>query len=68
MKGFWVHIKADASELKPHVQSSTISALGSYLRANGEFPPYDSTLGKAAVNISAMLAPEVKGEANPAKI
>jgi hypothetical protein len=41
MKAFWVHIKADASKLKPHVRSSAISALRSYLRANGEFPPYD---------------------------
>jgi hypothetical protein len=41
MKSFWVYIKADASRLKPHIRSSAISALRSYLRANGEFPPYD---------------------------
>ena len=41
MKCFWVHIKADAGRLTPHMKGSALSALRSYLRAHGEFPPYD---------------------------
>jgi integrase len=41
MKQFWVRIKADAMVLKPHVRSSAYSAVRNYLRAHGEFPPYD---------------------------
>ena len=41
MKLFWIRVKAEAVTLTPHMRNSACSALRSYLRAYGEFPPND---------------------------
>jgi hypothetical protein len=55
MNVFWVRVKADGTSLKPSTRNIASAALRGFLRAHGEFPPYDRLTHPRKVRRSARI-------------